>query len=280
MSAISLADVARNVRDLPSPTLVLEQLLRSFDQVDVSIDELDGLIARDQALAARTLRLANSSFYGLQSAVRTIPQAITVLGFDSVRSLVVSAGVIDCFTPAAGSSFDYRAFWRHAIGTALAARALARCCGKSPEFAFVAGLLHDVGVLVLMTRFGTEYAAALAHQLETDCPLPEAERAVLELDHTTVGRVLAQQWKFPGMLQRAIANHHQPMDGDLGDLPAIVHVASCLVHGLDLAGVEREMAVIPLRKPWDSLRLDAAALRRVLDDTVSEFDEACQILAA
>jgi putative nucleotidyltransferase with HDIG domain len=267
------------VRDLPSLPSVVIQLIGTFGQEDVALAELATQISKDQALAAKTLRLANSSFYGLQSRVKTIEQAITVLGFDSVRAIVTAAGVVGQFGGASGP-LDFAAFWRHAVGTALCAKSVARLAGRSQEYAFVSGLLHDIGRLVLVTRFPDEYAAVLALQRQDDCELLRAERSVLGLDHAVVGRALAQHWKFPDLIQRAIGNHHAPMRDDLGDIPSVVHVANVIVHALDLDGDPDELVPPLAQDAWDSLGLDAAGLRRVFDETEAEFENACQILTA
>lgn len=280
MNTITLEQAVAQVRDLPSLPSVVVQLVRSFGEADVSIAELAAKIAKDQALAAKTLRLANSSFYGLQSRVRTIDQAITVLGFDSVRSLVTAAGIVGQFGGQAGVAFDFTAFWRHAVGTALCAKSVARQAGCNQEFAFVSGLLHDIGRLVLVTRFPDQYGAALAMQRESECDMLRAERSVLGLDHAMVGRALAQHWKFPDLIQRAIGHHHAPGRADLGDIPSVVHVANVIAHALDLDGDEDEMVPPLAQDAWDSLKLDAQALRRVFAETEAEFENACQILTA
>ncbi|HEU4375140.1 MAG TPA: HDOD domain-containing protein [Telluria sp.] len=279
MSAIGLEQIVANVRDLPTLPLIVTELISTFGQADVSTGELAAKVSKDQALTAKTLRLANSSFYGLQCKVRTIEQAIAVLGFDSVRALVTSAGIIGNFQ-GAGGAFDFAAFWRHAVGTALCAKGLARIAGCNQEFAFVSGLLHDIGRLVLVTGFPEWYADVAAQRAATDCDMIEAERAVLGLDHTTVGRALAQHWKFPELIQRAIANHHAPMTADLGDIPSVVHVADAMVHALDLVGDPNERVPAIAQNAWDSLRITSAGLRQVLSDTEAEFENACQILTA
>jgi putative nucleotidyltransferase with HDIG domain len=278
MSAITLEQAVDNLRDLPTLPLVVTELITTFGRADVSVGELAAKVANDQALTAKTLRLANSSFYGLQRKVRTIEQAIAVLGLDSVRSLVTSAGIIDNFN--GGGAFDYAGFWRHAVGTALCAKSLARLAKCNQEFAFVSGLLHDIGRLVLITRFPAQYEAVIAHRNGADCDMLEAERAVLGLDHAVVGRALAEHWKFPPLIQRAIAHHHAPMAQDLGAIPSVVHVADAIVHALDLAGHADERVPAIAEDAWSSIGIDAAGLRQVFEDTESEFDNACQILTA
>lgn len=277
---IAQAEVARNIRDLPAlPTIVLE-LIRTFDQPDVDVARLAETISHDQALAARTLRVANSSFYGLASKVKTINQAIMVLGFDTVRSLVSAGAIVHALPGAGGLHLDLSQFWRHSMATAVCARNIARRTRLNQDYAFLSGLLHDIGRLVLATRFPEQYAAAMDWRDRHDAWQVDAEQQVLGIDHQQVGLMLAEAWKFPVLIQRAIGNHHAPAVDDLGDLPSIVHVANAIVHALDLGG-EAGSLVPPLSgDAWASLRLDGDMLREVFSETGEQYEEACIILSA
>lgn len=279
MKPVSIESVVKDLRDLPSlPTVILE-LIQTFGQQDVDIATLADKISRDQALAARTLRLANSSFYGLSATVKTVNQAIVVLGFDSVRTLVAAGGVIDHFRGAPGAP-DTVPFWRHAIANALCARNLAREAKLNQGHAFISGLLHDIGELVLATRFPEQYAQAKALRTGADRNSLRAEQAVFGMDHQRVGVLLAQAWKFPSMILRVIAHHHSPQREDLGGLAALVHVSEAVVDALDLPGSDRTL-VPPLNDDaWDSLALAPAQMRAVFRDTEMQYEEACQILIA
>ena len=278
MNTIAVADIVRNIRDLPALPAVVLELIRTFGEEDVDIDTLAAKIARDQALAARTLRLANSSFYGLASRVSTIGQAVVVLGFDSVRTLVAGSGIIDTLS-AGGDAVDVAGFWRHSMATAVCARSLARRTGLNPESAFIAGLLHDIGRLVLATRFASGYSEVRAWRERGDGWLLEAEQAVMGIDHQQVGLLLAESWKFPLPIRRAISNHHRPEAADCGGLASVVHVANAIVHALDLAG-EPDAAVPPVMDAaWDSLRLDSGVLHAVFRDTQNEYEATRAMLA-
>lgn len=274
---LAVADVARKIGDLPAlPTIILE-LVRSFDGPEVDVARLARTISHDQAMAARTLRVANSSYYGLSAKVKSIDQAIMLLGFDTVRSLV-STGAIVHALPVAGAQVDLAQFWRHAMATAVCAHNVARRTRVHPEYAFLSGLLHDIGRLVLATRFPQQYAAAMLWRDQHDALLQHAEREVLGIDHQQVGLMLAKAWQFPLLIQRAIANHHAPTLDDLGDLASIVHVANAIVHALDL-GTGSTAQVPPLSgEAWASLRLEGDMLRAVFRETEAQYQEACLML--
>lgn len=280
MSQLVLATVIQGIRDLPSLPVVVMDLFSSFENPDASSSALASKISQDQALTAKTLRLANSSFYGLQRKVTTIQQAITVLGFDCVRTLVTAAGVIGNFSSSVQTGFSLTNFWRHAIGTALCARILARTLNLNQDHAFISGLLHDIGKLVLVSRFPEHYSKVIAYRNEYDCTVLDAERNVVGVDHALVGQALAEYWKFPSVIQLAIGNHHTPMPQDLGGMPCVIHVADAIIHALDLNGSDDDLVPFIMEKAWSSLNLNPAKLILVFRRTEEEFEEVCKILSS
>lgn len=279
MTALLLADVLKEVQSLPSlPTLVLD-LLASLQDADVEVEVLARKVVLDQVLTARALRVANSSFYGRQRKVATVHEAITVLGIHGMRNLALTATLMARLPGGDGGGFCFAGFWRHAIGTALCARALAGRVGLNREQAYTAGLLHDIGRLVLATRFRAAYDAVMAHRTQQDCCVVDAESQVLGLDHAQVGEALARHWQFPEFVQQAVAQHHDVPPETVHPLALIVHVADALTHGLDLSRDPAEMVPPVAASTWDRLGLNAAALGEVLDEVASQFDVACSVLA-
>lgn len=275
---IALDEVVKRIQDLPSLPAVVVDLLASMDQEDIDVHALAGKIALDQSLTAKTLRLANSSFYGMSTTVTTIAQAISVLGFHSIRTLVTACSVTGSFAPPPASRFDFRAFWRHAVGTAVCAKVLAPHLRQNPETAFIAGLLHDLGTLVLATRYPAEYAEALAWRAQHDCLMVEADRAVFGIDHAMIGSALARHWQFPPKIQQAVAEHHQAELHSAPSLPLTIYLADVLAHALDLSGAEDEQ-VPPLALPaWRAAALSDEAVLALLRDSETMFRDLCQIL--
>ncbi|HEV7815824.1 MAG TPA: HDOD domain-containing protein [Janthinobacterium sp.] len=271
-------EIVRQVRDLPSLPAVVAELLACSAQEDFDLQALADKISLDQALAAKTLRLANSSFYGMQSQVTNMRQAIAVLGLRSVRMLVAACAVTGSFAPVPGSSFDFQLFWRHSVGTAVVARALAPHLGLDPESAFIAGLLHDLGCLVLATGQAQANEAVLAYRAEHDCQLVEAEQAVLGFDHAQVGSALVAHWKFPAEIQAAVAAHHDASSCIKRALPLLVHTANIMAHALDLSGAEDDL-VPPLSElAWAALNLSDPTCLQVFRETDSAFQDMCTIL--
>lgn len=279
MTRLSVEHIIRQIQELPSLPVVVLELLSSMDQDDTDVHVLAQKIELDQALAAKTLRIANSSFYGMQSKVTSIPQAVSVLGFHSIRTVVTACALTGSFAPVSGG-FDFQAFWRHSLATAIAARLLAPHLRVNPETAFTAGLLHDLGTLVLVTRFPAEHALVRSYRQAHDCQMADAELAVIGIDHAQVGSALAAYWKFPETIQQAVADHHAIDRLEAGGLPLAVHLANAVALALDLAGVDD--ALVPPLSPagWRSVALDEQAWLALLGQTEHTFDEMSRIMLA
>jgi putative nucleotidyltransferase with HDIG domain len=176
--------------------------------------------------------------------------------------------------------FDFPAFWRHSIGTALCAKALAGQLGTNQDSAFTAGLLHDIGRLVLVIGFPQHYEATIACRAERDCGLLEAERHVLGVDHAVAGRALAQLWKFAPAIQEAVADHHEPDEKQHKSLASVVHVADAIAHGLDLSGQKEDLVPLLSSAIWNRMGLVEQEWMEVFKESESQFSEVCRILLA
>jgi putative nucleotidyltransferase with HDIG domain len=280
MSALSLDQVVHSVQDLPSLPAVVMELLSSIEQDDVDISVLAKKVSYDQALTAKTLRLANASSFGLQVKVTTIQQAITFLGFQTTRNLITAAAVTGCFPSGRCPGFDDKAFWRHSIAVAACARALARRMRFNQDYAFTAGLLHDIGRLVLVTADPQAYAGVVEWRLRNDGDWQDAERAVLGVDHVEAGVALAEHWNFSDTMRQAIAFHHAPEMLGAGFLASIVHVANAIVHALDIAGEENERVPRVASVAWDAMGLNEEAYLHLFRETEVQFVEMSAVLMA
>lgn len=278
MTHLSCEQVSARLKQLPSLPTVVSELLSSFANEDVNVDQIASQIARDQGLTARVLRVANSSFYGLQSKVGSIHEAVVVLGFRAVRSMVLAVGVNGAFRADQCPGFDAPAYLRHGVGVGLAARILAPLAKQNPELAFTAGLLHDIGELVLASNFSKPYSEALAYRAQHDVALPEAEQAVLGITHAEVGALLAETWRFPPALRQAVADHHAPAAAPADSLANLVHVADATAHALGLSRFNDEM-VMPLDGvAWSRLGITWDAYAQALPKIEKDFDETYQAL--
>lgn len=278
VSKLHFDQVLSQIHDLPALPAIVQDLLKNVGPDDIDINIITRKVSLDQALAAKTLRFANSSFYGLQSKVTTIQQAITLIGVDSVRHVVTATALTGYFPPNNCIGFDFIALWRHAVATAVCARVLARHLHVNQDYAFTAGLLHDIGRLVLATYFRREYEMAITYRNLHDCQWLEAEQEVMGVDHVMAGVALAEHWNFSDSIRYAIAGHHKPENQKVHSLASIVHVANAIVHALDLSGTEDDLVPPVSPNAWEGLGLNEDVYQHVFHETELLFDEVSRVL--
>jgi putative nucleotidyltransferase with HDIG domain len=223
---------------LPQVPHVLQEVLRSLRDEDVSIAELAALVGNDQVIAAKVLRLANSAYYGAGRKVASIADAVKLIGLKSFRNLVIASILVNTFPPAEG--FDLPAFWRNSMLVANLSHILGQDLKVDREVLFSAGLMHAIGQLLIFLSFPEAARnAATACQGATLVEQRALERQLLGMDHFEVGSELARRWDFPESIQEAIARYDAPGEDDL---PAqAVHAAVRIARGIQAGLPLRDM---------------------------------------
>jgi HD-like signal output (HDOD) protein len=208
-----LATLACQVRALPPLSDALAEVMVALRREQVPSHRCIQLIERDQALTAATLRLANSAFYGVPGQVHRVADAMRLVGLRSVASVLVASTLQSQLNPDACVGFSFRLYWQHALVSALAARALALRCDAGADAAFLGGLMHNVGQLVLASLLPGPMGQALALAREREMPGEDAERAVLGWSNRPLGALLLQRWHFPEDVLQAVAAEDAPPAG-------------------------------------------------------------------
>ena len=195
-----------NLEQLPTLPSVLRHILVLTRSTKTSASDVGEMISHDPALTSKILRLVNSAFYGFPRQIKTVTHAIVILGFKQVRNVALAASVFDSLRGRKGQNhLNAPALWEHALGTAVAASAVARAHGRaSQEDVFVGGLLHDIGKIVFDTYLHSYYEDVLEHRKKEDCLLAFSERNVLGVGHERVGYWLAQKWNLPAGLSSVV----------------------------------------------------------------------------
>lgn len=225
--------ITESIIGLPTLPTVVSKMIDQVDSPRTSTAALARLISSDQALTAKVLKFANSAYYGFPREISTVNMAIVVLGFNAVKEMGLSLSVFDVFkkTPS-NEYFDVTLFWEHSVGTGVAARMLARTYKPTlAGEAFVAGLLHDVGKVILKQYFDPEFAAIIKAQNEKGITLEEAELATIETTHSQIGNWLAEKWNLPELICETIRCHHVPWEANNEPLfLACISIADYLCH--------------------------------------------------
>lgn len=233
-----------SLRYLPPAPTVLPELLRRLTKPDLDTSEIVQLLTFDPGLTASILRMANSAFFAGAEPAGTLAEAVTRLGYHQVLLLVATiCGATTLSQPKSSYALDAGELWRHSVATALAAETLAQTSGTDINLAFTAGLLHDLGKIVLGEALGDRPARLLApadgeRRTRLDC-----ERAALGLDHAEVGGRLLARWRFAEAVVAAVTHHHAPMAaGPHQPLAACVHLGDVIAHSLGLGAGAQALA--------------------------------------
>ena len=229
----TLEEILSRVSALPTLPEVARYIIATIDDETSDADSLVQRLNTDPAVVARILAAANSSALALRSRIESMRQAILVLGLKEIRRITLATALIDRLNFGSGA-FDPRVLWRHSLGVATCASAIAEDLRYNQEAAFTAGLLHDIGQMLLFATVPDSFEEAMRRSREQDLPIVEAERSVFGFDHAVVGAELVRLWHLPGEIADGIGGHHDPESGAFGEMGDLIHVAEALSHALDL----------------------------------------------
>ena len=273
--------ITESIISLPTLPTVVSKMIELVDNPKTSANSLARLIATDQALTARILKLANSAYYGFPREISTVNMAIVVLGFNTVKEMGLSLSVFEAFKDSGHDKrFDSTQFWRHSIGCGAAARLIAR--RTNYQFigeAFVAGLLHDIGKAILNQYMHAEFMNILHAVSEDGASLDDAENAAVGATHAQIGGWLAEKWNLPKIIVDCISHHHAPWKAAIDPaLVAIVGVSDYLCHACGIGNSGPEQTVQVDDRIWEifkakSMALGQSDLQELQTEFLLEFDK-------
>ncbi len=258
----------KSIKSLPTLPAVAQKVSKMAENDDTSATQLGKVISTDQALSGRVLRLVNSSFYGFPGRISSISNAIVLLGFDVVKSLIISVSVFEMMEK------GIIGLWEHSLGCAVASRTIAkRIKDCDPEEASVAGLLHDIGKVVVSIQLSDSYEDIKETISSKKVIFYEAEKQVLEFTHEDIGGWLAESWNLPDRLIEPVACHHQPLRAQKAKTPtAVVHLANFLTRAMGF-GSGGDPWLPPLnKKAFDRLGFSMKDMESIIAEIGDEFE--------
>lgn len=229
-------DLVGRVAQLVSLPEVCYRVNEMLDDPNVTSNQVGRVIRLDPALTARLLKVVNSALYGFRSRIDTVSQAVTIIGLEELRSLVMAASANVVFNRISTDLVDMDSFWHHSVYTGLVARNLAGQCGlPGRETIFLTGLLHDVGQLVIYSQLPNEAGEILARCDHEGHPaLCRIERELLGFDHAEVGAELLRQWELPQSLWEPVRHHHEPaQSSEFPRQSALLHIANAIANTVE-----------------------------------------------
>jgi putative nucleotidyltransferase with HDIG domain len=272
--------ITDSIISLPTLPTIIAKMLELVDNPKTSAGALSGIIMQDQVLTAKILKMANSSFYAFPRQIATVKLALVVLGFENVKEMALSLSVLNSFKGENNKYFDTSQFWQHSISVGACTRMLAReTCYRLVGEAFVAGLLHDIGKIVLNQYLPKEFSEIQTRIWEHGQTTEEAERAVLGVTHAEVGSWLAERWNLPEILVEAIRWHAHPEECPRNpELALLVYLgdylsAKCALGKSGSPGLEKIPAPI-VELAAKVLSLSPEALEAYRPALYAEYDKA------
>lgn len=257
------------VKDLPTLPTVLEDVSKLLEDPRSSTQQVAKLISRDQVLSAKVLKMVNSPVYGFPGRISTIQHALVLLGYNVIRGLIISTSVFELMTSSMSG------LWEHSVGCAMACGVIAREAGfKEPEEYAVAGLLHDLGKVIVALQLPQAKAEIEQAVAREDLLYLEAEKKILGFGHDRVNAWLADHWNLPLNLKIGIAGHHRPVSAQhYPKMACVVHVGDFVTRVLEIGSGGEDH--VPLLDPqaMELLSLDLSHLDRVMDAVLAEIED-------
>lgn len=259
------------ISNLPTLPQIASRLLMLVNEPSTSAADVAGLVGQDVSLSAKILRLANSAYYGAPREIASIQSAVVRLGFKVINTMVISLTVFDMFPSGRHSArFDRRAFWRHCIYCGLLSKLIAQqdrpAASIDPEEAFCAGLLHDIGKIVMDQYLHDDFLTSIEYAQRNSLPCFAAENETLGYTHTDVAQWLITRWELPDSLSEPIVLHHTPDKAASGGVhAAICHCADVLCYDAEISA--ETGSAPPLLSPQ---ALERAGLRADVIPTIKK----------
>ncbi|NOY62835.1 MAG: HDOD domain-containing protein [Gammaproteobacteria bacterium] len=264
-------------------TLKVASLPTAFIKVDEAINNprssnkhLANIINEDAAIAAKLLRIANSGFYSFPAKIETVTHAITIIGTQQLRDLVLACSVVEMFKNIPEQLVNMESFWRHSIATAVTARILANYRrDNNVERFFVAGLLHDIGRLVIFAERAEEAGAALNKAATSHQLLYRVEYELFGFNHATLGGMLLKEWNLPPILVETVKYHHHPSRAKQFPIEAsLVQLADLIANATKKGSSGEQLAPQLDAEAWAQTGLTASILPPTLDQLDRQYADA------
>lgn len=271
----ALKRVTEGMVALPTLPLVASRLLEAVARPDTDSETVGRILSLDPSLTARTLRLANSDFYGFPRKVGSVELAVVVLGANTIRDLALSVSIMQSLDHADSAM---EGLWNHSFACGVAARSLAeRCRYRLSGEAYAVGVLHDIGKVVLREADPDRFQAVLAMARDQGESMEDAERGLFGSGHAEVGAWLAERWGLPADMVEAIACHHRPEAATRNrELAALVHIADSLTARAGLSWPKGVGSHLVSPSAWELVEADEpkrhALLQELVHDVIRETE--------
>jgi len=246
MAIENLKNQVQNIINLPPLPNITMEIIGMIDNPNINVQTLSKAIAKDQVITSKVLKVANSPFFSYPRIISTIDFAITILGYEAVKEIVLSASYIGHFKNYKNDQFNTESFWLHLTSSSVISREIAKSI-KYPLVgeAFIAGLIHDMGIFIMSQFFQKEFNQLLELTSKEDKNLLDIENEIFGATHTEIGSWLLEKWNFPPQLVEAVKYHHTPEKASINPkLTTIIYYTEYLSQNLKIGNFQLEDKII------------------------------------
>lgn len=277
----TIENYLNRIKEFPTLPTIYSSLVEVMSNPRSTAHDVANIIAQDQSAAAKVLKVANSSIYGFYGRINTITQAITYIGFDEVKNLVIALSIMNLFTDVKKNTiFNPINLWRHSLAVAVTTRIIGKTIGvKNIENFFVAGILHQIGKLFLYKIDETKYTEVVDYAIKNRVTLRDAENKVLGITYTVVGEMLAEKWNLPKTIITAIRYHNiGEADSSNNQMVAAIHLSKIFSMMVGFYTYKEELIIKPNDNIWEILGLPDNFFSSNIDVIVSSIKESESLL--
>ena len=228
-----LNQVVKGLPQLPEGVAIALQLI---EKGDVDIVDISNALKANISITTYLLKVANSPFYGFSKEISSIKEACMIIGLKSVRNILIASSIAKQFPTSTGNCIPLNELWLHSIGTAAAAKIIASMTNQDEEISFMAGMLHEIGNMILDTYYPNELARVIEHQKQNGCFLRKSQVEILGIAHSDIAIELMNLWKFPNEIKKAVHYYSQPKE-ESGRSADILHIANIISKSLFLGQI-------------------------------------------
>ena len=272
---IAIEDLIKCSDEIPALPFYVSKILEAINDPEANTDDIANLISKDIGLTTKILKLVNSPYFGLPAKVTTISHALSIIGLSPIGTLVLASTLMSQFKNIPENYVTMESFWSHSIASGIAAKEICKLKKlKNGESLYIAGIIHDIGSLVIYKKYPEKAHEALIQCNEYGQGLIDSEQKFLGFDHAQLGSALIEKWNLPKLIQETTEFHHQPLNAPTYKKEtAIVNLADYIIHSNQL-GSSGELRGSDLNKDiLKLLELSMDDLALVSEKTIQNFDE-------
>lgn len=276
MAINNLKNQVQNIINLPPLPNITMEIIGMIDNPNINVQTLSKAIAKDQVITTKVLKVANSPFFSYPRVISTVDFAITILGFETVKEIVLSASYIGHFKNYKNDQFNTESFWLHLISSSVISREIAKAI-KYPLVgeAFIAGLIHDIGIFIMSQFFQKEFSQFLEIYATEEKNIIQIENEIFGSTHAEIGSWLLEKWNFPPQLVEAVKHHHSPENATINPkLTTIIYYTEYFSQNLKIGNFQLEDKIITNFDYLKTIGIDnEQALVGIYENNKENFDK-------